>query len=68
MFIYFIIPLLESVLSFLATWLKYKETYYTAETYKINKRATKEVDAEDKKVVGFIYDVEEEPEEDEEEA
>lgn len=63
MFIYFIIPLFESILSFLSTWLKYKETYYSAETYKMSKRASKEVE-EDAKVIGFVYD-EEDPEEDE---
>lgn len=63
LFIYFVIPLLESVLSFLATWLKYKETTYTTKIYKMNKEATKENDA---KVVGFVYDDEEDPEEDEE--
>lgn len=63
MFIYFIIPLFESILSFLSTWLKYKETYYSAETYKMSKRASKEVE-EDAKAIGFVYD-EEDPEEDE---
>lgn len=59
------IPLLESVLSFLATWLKYQETKFSTETYKISKRATKELDAEDnKKAIGFVYEDENPEEED----
>lgn len=61
------IPLLENVLSFLATWLKYWETKFSTETYKISKRATKELDAEDNpKKIGFIYE-EETPEKKEDE-
>ena len=62
LFIYFVIPLLESALSFLITWLKYKEAQYTAETYKISKKAEKEANAEERThVIGFAYeDIEEE--------
>lgn len=65
LFIYFIIPLLESVLSFLATWLKYKETKYSAETYKISKKAQKEATEGENRthVIGFSYDNEEYDEE-----
>lgn len=65
LFIYFIIPLLESVLSFLAIWLKYKETKYSAETYKISKKAQKEAAEEENRthVIGFSYDNEEYEEE-----
>lgn len=34
-FIYFIIPLLESLLSYLLTWIKKFETKQSAEIYKI---------------------------------
>lgn len=61
------IPLLESILSFLVTLFKYWETKFSTETYKISKRATKELDAEDNaKKISFIYE-EETPEEKEDE-
>lgn len=58
-FIYFIIPLLESLLSYLLTWIKKFETKQSAEIYKIKQEATAEED-EAKTVVGFVYEEEEE--------
>lgn len=57
-FIYFIIPLLESLLSYLLTWIKKFETKQSAEIYKIKQEATAE--DETKTVVGFVYEEEEE--------
>lgn len=60
LFIYFVIPLLEGMLSLITTWLGKIETKQAAQTYKIKQAATAEVDT--KKVVGFVYEEEEEEE------
>ena len=60
LFIYFVIPLLEGMLS-LITWLGKIETEQVAQTYKIKQAATAEED-DTKKVVGFVYEEEEEEE------
>ena len=59
-FIGFLIPLLEGLLTFILTWLKKIETKQSAEIYKIKQTATGEDDV--KKVVGFVYEEEEEEE------
>ena len=59
LFIYFVIPLLEGMLSLITTWLGKVETEQAAQTYKIKQAATAE---NDKKVVGFVYEEEEEEE------
>lgn len=63
LFIYFVIPLLEGMLSLITTWLGKIETKQAAQTYKIKQAAT--ADEDDKKVVGFVYEEEEEEEEEE---
>ena len=60
-FIGFLIPLLEGLLTFILTWLKKIETKQSAEIYKIKQTATAEED-DIKKVVGFVYEEEEEEE------
>ena len=60
LFIYFVIPLLEGMLSLITTWLGKIETKQAAQTYKIKQAAT--TDEDDKKVVGFVYEEEEEEE------
>ena len=60
LFIYFVIPLLEGMLSLITTWLGKVETEQAAQTYKIKQAATVEDDT--KKVVGFVYEEEEEEE------
>lgn len=60
LFIYFVIPLLEGMLSLITTWLGKIETEQAAQTYKIKQAATVEEDT--KKVVGFVYEEEEEEE------
>lgn len=60
LFIYFVIPLLEGMLSLITTWLGKIETEQAAQTYKIKQAATTEEDT--KKVVGFVYEEEEEEE------
>lgn len=60
LFIYFVIPLLEGMLSLITTWLGKVETEQAAQTYKIKQAVTAEEDA--KKVVGFVYEEEEEEE------
>ena len=60
LFIYFVIPLLEGMLSLITTWLGKIETEQAAQTYKIKQAATAEDDT--KKVVGFVYEEEEEEE------
>lgn len=69
LFIYFVIPLSENILSFLGAWLKYQETRFSTETYKISKRAQKEVEESSSiHPIGFTYtDEEETPEEEDEE-
>ena len=63
LFIYFVVPLLESVQSFLATWLEAKKAKYAAEVYKINKEIT--VKNNDKtSLIGFQYNNEEQDDED----
>lgn len=54
LFIYFVVPILESIQSFLATWLEAKRAKYAAEVYKINKEIT--VTNNDKtSLIGFQY-------------
>ncbi len=67
LFIYFVIPLSENILSFLGAWLKYQETRFSTETYKISKRAQKEVEESTSSVskIGFSYEEENPKEEDE---
>ena len=60
LFIYFVIPLLEGMLSLFTTWLGKIETKQAAQTYKIKQAAT--ADEDDKKVVSFVYEEEEEEE------
>ena len=60
LFIYFVIPLLEGMLSLITTWLGKIETKQAAQTYKIKQAAT--ADKDNKKVVGFVYEEEEEEE------
>ena len=60
LFICFVIPLLEGMLSLITTWLGKIETKQAAQTYKIKQAATAEDDT--KKVVGFVYEEEEEEE------
>ena len=63
LFIYFVIPLLEGILSLIATWLSRIETQESAKIYKIKKQAATENDEDTaKKVVGFVYEEEEEEE------
>ena len=59
LFIYFVIPLLEGMLSFITTWLGKIETKQAAQTYKIKQAATADED-DAKKVFGFVYEEEEE--------
>ena len=61
LFIYFVIPLLEGILSLITTWLSRIETQESAKIYKIKQAATEDED-ETKKVVGFVYKEEEEEE------
>lgn len=61
LFIYCVIPLLEGLLSFIVTWLSKLETEQTAKIYKIKQAATADEDTA-KKVVGFVYEEEEEEE------
>ena len=61
LFIYFVVPLIEGLLSFLLVWIKEKETNYTAEIYKIQQAINSESDTA-KAVVGFVYKEEEEEE------
>ena len=61
LFIYFVIPLLEGMLSLITTWLGKIETKQAAQTYKIKQAVTAEED-DTKKVVGFVYEEEEEEE------
>lgn len=63
LFIYFVVPLLESVQNFLATWLEAKKAKYAAEVYKINKEITTKTD-EKTSMIGFQYDYEEQDDED----
>ena len=60
LFIYFVIPLLEGLLSLITTWLGKVETKQAAQTYKIKQAAT--TDKDNKKAVGFVYEEEEEEE------
>lgn len=62
LFIYFVVPLLESVQSFLATWLEAKKAKYAAEVYKINKEVT--TNNEKTSLIGFQYENEEQDDED----
>lgn len=63
LFIYFVVPILESIQSFLATWLEAKRAKYAAEVYKINKEIT--VTNNDKtSLIGFQYNNEEQDDED----
>ena len=62
LFIYFVIPLLEGILSLITTWLSRIETQESAKIYKIKKQATEEDEDTVKKVVGFVYEEEEEEE------
>lgn len=63
LFIYFVVPLLESIQSFLATWLEAKRAKYAAEVYKVNKEIT--VTNSDKtSLIGFQYNNEEQDDED----
>ena len=62
LFIYFVIPLLEGILSLITTWLSRIETQESAKIYKIKKQAATEDEDEIKKVVGFVYKEEEEEE------
>lgn len=62
LFIYFVIPLLEGILSLIATWLSRIETQESAKIYKIKKQAATEDEDTAKKVVGFVYEEEEEEE------
>ena len=61
LFIYFVIPLLEGLLSLLVSWMTKKETEQAAQTYKIKQAATADED-ESKAVIGFVYEEEEEEE------
>ena len=61
LFIYFVIPLLAGMLSLITTWLEKIETKQAAQTYKIKQAATAE-ENDTKKVVGFVYEEEEEEE------
>ena len=61
LFIYFVIPLLEGMLSLITTWLGKIETKQAAQTYKIKQAATADED-ESKAVIGFVYEEEEEEE------
>lgn len=63
LFIYFVVPLLESIQSFLATWLEAKKAKYAAEVYKINKEITTKTD-ERTSLIGFQYENEEQDDED----
>ena len=63
LFIYFVVPLLESIQSFLATWLEAKKAKYAAEVYKINKEITTKTD-EKTSMIGFQYENEEQDDED----
>lgn len=63
LFIYFVVPLLEGIQSFLATWLEAKRAKYAAEVYKVNKEIT--VTNNDKtSLIGFQYNNEEQDDED----
>ena len=61
LFIYCVIPLLEGILSLITTWLGKIETKQAAQTYNIKQAATADED-DTKKVVGFVYEEEEEKE------
>lgn len=61
LFIYFIIPLLEGLISLITTWLSKIETEQSAKIYKIKQAATADEDTS-QKVVGFVYEEEEEEE------
>ena len=61
LFIYFVIPLLEGILSLIATWLSRIEAQESKKIYKIKQALTEEEDTA-KKVVGFVYEEEEEEE------
>ena len=61
LFIYFVIPLLEGMLSLITTWLGKIETKQAAQTYKIKQAVTADGNGA-KKVVGFVYEEEEEEE------
>ena len=61
LFIYFVVPLVEGLMTYILTWLKKLETQQTAEIYKIKQAVTAEED-ETKTVVGFVYEEEEEEE------
>lgn len=63
LFIYFVVPLLESIQSFLATWLEAKKAKYAAEVYKINKEITTKTDGRTS-LIGFQYENEEQDDED----
>lgn len=63
LFIYFVVPLLKSIQSFLATWLEAKKAKYAAEVYKINKEITTKTD-EKTSMIGFQYENEEQDDED----
>lgn len=54
LFIYFVVPLLESVQSFLATWLEAKKAKYAAEVYKVNREVTT-ANGEKTSLIGFQY-------------
>lgn len=60
LFIYFVVPLLESVQSFFATWLEAKKAKYAAKVYEINKEITK--NNEKTSLIGFQYENENEDE------
>ena len=61
LFIYFVIPLLEGMLSLITTWLGKIETKQAAQTYKIKQAVTAD-ENDTKKVAGFVYKEEEEEE------
>ena len=62
LFIYFVIPLLEGLLSFIVTWISRLEVQESAKIYKIKQAATAEEEEESKAVIGFVYEEEEEEE------
>lgn len=61
LFIYFIIPFTESLLSLIVTSLGKIETQQAAKTYKIKQSLTAEEETK-KAVIGFTYQEEEEEE------
>lgn len=63
LFIYFIVPLLESIQSFLATWLEAKKAKYAAEVYKVNREVTT-ANNEKTSLIGFQYNDDEQDDED----